>query len=158
MWLETWDSLHTPKTRRLAYCVLLILRREFVEMLNYWVVSHPVDHTSLPLILQVNLIGQRFVFKGIKHDNFSTTLLPSIIITQRVLYMPNFYLKITRVPCSKNLQIYPILTSKLVIKISQPTLSEMHSRQPFYSLGKLVRGSQNDNNTTTVPRFHPPCI
>ena len=35
MWVETWDILHTPNARWLAYYGLHILAWEFVEVLNY---------------------------------------------------------------------------------------------------------------------------
>jgi hypothetical protein len=35
MWLETWDTLHSPNARWLAYFDLHIFAKEFVEMLNY---------------------------------------------------------------------------------------------------------------------------
>ena len=59
MWLEIRDYAHTPSARWLDYCGLHLLMREFVE--DAWLLSwtHLVDHTSIPLIFQVNLIDQR---------------------------------------------------------------------------------------------------
>ena len=69
MWLGIWDSLHAPNARWLAYRSLHILAWEFVEVLIYWVFLILWDHTSVPLIFQVDLIGERS-FGGIKHGIF----------------------------------------------------------------------------------------
>ena len=48
-----------------------------------------------------------------------------------------FSFKIVHLPCFKILQLNPVLMSILSMKIPEPTLSEMHSKQPSHSIGKL---------------------
>ena len=62
MWLEIWDSLRTPNARWLAYSGLHISAWEFCRGGQLLSCSHQVDHTSIPLIPQVNLIDQRSFF------------------------------------------------------------------------------------------------
>ena len=74
MCLEILDDLHTPNARWLAYCGLHFLAWEFVKVVNCWVVPHLVDHTSILLFFQVNLVGQRFFFWWDNNDIFRTLL------------------------------------------------------------------------------------
>ena len=51
--------------------------------------------------------------------------------------MPLSPLEIAHLPCLKILWSNRILTSNLSMEIPQPTLSEMHSKQPIRKLEKL---------------------
>ena len=77
--------------------------------------SHLVDHTSIPLIFQVNLIGQRFV-SGDKAWPFLMQHFLQLLYSKhpKELFMPIPPFKIAHFPCFKILWTNPILTSKFV--------------------------------------------
>jgi hypothetical protein len=77
MWLEIWDGLRTSTAR-----VASLLRFAYFDMRSCGVAqllscSHLVDHTSIPLISHVNLMGRRS-FLGTKHG-FSCATLPQVL-------------------------------------------------------------------------------
>ena len=91
--------------------------------------SHLVDHTSIPLIIQVNLIDKTRQF--LVH-HFLQLLYSK---TPKGQFMIIYSVEIAHLPCFKILWITPILTSKLVHE--NPTLSEIYLKQPLHRLGKL---------------------
>lgn len=95
MQLELWDIIHTPNARGLAYCKLHIFGMR------------------IPLIFQVNLIGQMSFSPGGKEWRFSCAPLSSIVV---IYSCPIFSPQIVPSLHSKMLQINPLLTSKPVCK------------------------------------------
>ena len=92
--------------------------------------SHLVDHTSIPLIFQVNLIDKtRHFFLCITSFNYYSLKIQRV---NSCLFIP---LEIALLSCFKILWTNLILTSKLVHE--NPTLSEIHLKQPLQRLGKL---------------------
>ena len=57
--LQIWDNFYTPNARWLAYCDLHILSVRSGRGAQLLSCSHLVDHTNIPLIFQMNCIGQR---------------------------------------------------------------------------------------------------
>ena len=108
MWLEIQDNLqHTPNARWLAYCGLHILMRKSMRDAQLLSCSHPVDHTSSPLIFQVHLIDQKSTLSGKKtHDIlvYITSFNRHNLKTPRVMHT-HFPLGIVHLPCFQILQI-----------------------------------------------------
>jgi hypothetical protein len=57
MWLEIRGNLHTPYVRWLANYGLHIFGMRICGYARLLSCSHPVDHTTIRLIFQVNLVG-----------------------------------------------------------------------------------------------------
>ena len=78
MWLEIWNSVHTRNAWWLAYCVLHILAWEFVEMLNYSVLSIQWVTRAFHLFsMWIWLVKCLF---GKINMAFSCASLPSVVI------------------------------------------------------------------------------
>ena len=69
-------NLHTPNTRWLAYHGFAHFDTKIGEGAQLLSYSHMVDHMSIMLIFQVNLIGQKY-FLGRYNKAFYCASLPS---------------------------------------------------------------------------------
>ena len=115
MWFGTWDNLHTPTTRWLAYCGLHIFGmriRGGASTMELFPCSGSHEH---PVHFPDDFDLSKVFFRG-WNKAFPSSSLPSITMIWKCkgLIMPNFFLEIAHIPCFKILLINPVLTSKLV--------------------------------------------
>ena len=136
MWLKIWDNLHTLDAR----CASLLWFAHFTMRIcggmQLSSCSYLENHISIPLIFQMNLIGNG-PFRGDETWIFIILFfcIPSFKKSKGlVMWSPPQY---SSFPMFKILKRNPILTSKLVYENSTTRFqSEMHSKQPFHQLGK----------------------
>ena len=137
MWLKIWDNLHTLDARWASLLWFAHFTMRICGGMQLPSCSYLVDHISIPLIFQMNLIGNDPFWED--ETWFFTILffcIPSLK-KSKGLFMWSPPLNIAHFLCFKMiLKRNPILTSKLTYENSTTRLSEMHSKQPFHQLGK----------------------
>ena len=97
-----------------------------------------MDHTCIPLIFQVILIGQRYSFGGKTRLFFCASLASIAIICKcKGSFMPTFSLEIAHLPCFKILHINPNLISELIHENSTTNIEWNALYNFFTRLGSL---------------------
>ena len=138
---KKWHDLHTPNARWLACYGLHILAWICggAQLLRF---CHLLDHTSIQLFLQLNVIGRRY-FLGDITRFFFPFLIFSFFDIPHFNYYEGFFMRIflPQINSSsifQDLTYNPILASiNFSMRIAQLTLDELHSKPPFHKLRKL---------------------